>query len=65
MKKASLVLDINVPDDYETGDCAKCPLCSKSYYSTYSGDGVSETFSCRIECTRMTCPVVVSRIVED
>lgn len=57
MKQAMLVMQINVPNDFETGDCKKCPLSVTSYYST-GPQYIEENRTCKISCTPMTCPIL-------
>ena len=35
MKQATLVMQINVPDDFKTGDCDYCPLSVVSCYENH------------------------------
>lgn len=55
----SLVAVINVPDDYETGNCENCPLCAKSYFENHY---IQENISCKIGFTSLSCPLIVKHI---
>lgn len=54
MKQAILTMVLNVPDDFETGKCEKCPLSAKSYYST-GPQYIEEQSYCKVGCVPMTC----------
>ena len=57
MKKAIINIKINVPDDFECGDCEKCPLAIESYYDNHY---IAETrISCPLEFNKSTCPLEV------
>ena len=53
MKQAVLKMVLNVPDDFETGKCEKCPLGATSCEERYGR--VAETTVCKIGCVPMTC----------
>lgn len=57
MKKAKVNMTINVSDDFEVGECAKCPIHSESCFSTHI---YSETkISCLLNCTPVNCPITI------
>lgn len=60
MKQATLIAILNIPDDYETGNCLKCPLCVKSYFENQQY--IDEKFSCKLEFTSLNCPLTVKHI---
>lgn len=60
MKQANLIAILNVPDDFETGECTKCPLCAKSYFENHQY--MEEMVDCRIGFTPLTCPLIVKHI---
>lgn len=55
MKKVTLNIKINVPNDFECGDCKRCPLVSKSSID-YPG-GVYDEYNCKIGFSKITCPL--------
>ena len=55
MKKVTLNVKINVPNDFECGDCTRCPLVSKS--STDYHGCVHEEYICKIGFSKITCPL--------
>ena len=55
MKKITLNIKINVPNDFECGDCKRCPLVSKSSID-YPGC-VYEKYNCKIGFNKITCPL--------
>ena len=58
MKKVRLDIKLNVPDDFECGDCKKCPLRNEEYEEYYPGTGHT-TISCTIGFNEGTCPIEV------
>lgn len=56
MKKAIVNLTINVPDDFDTGSCERCPFCIKSSYESFPGC-YSESKSCGLKSNPTTCPI--------
>lgn len=60
MKQATLVAVINVPDEYETGKCDKCPFGVKSYFENHQN--MIENLSCNIGFTSLSCPLIVKHI---
>lgn len=55
MKKVTLNIKINVPNDFECGDCKRCPLVSKSSIE-YPGY-VHEEYFCKMGFSKITCPL--------
>ena len=55
MKKMTLNIKINVPDDFECGNCKKCPLSAKSGVD-YPGY-VDEKYICKIGYDKVVCPL--------
>jgi hypothetical protein len=59
MKKATLNIQINVPDNFTCGDCCRCPLCvEKEEYLAMSGRVVKYA-ACGIGFSHTTCPLEV------
>ena len=56
--KANINIQINVPTDFESGQCEKCPLACKSYFENHY---VEETVSCKLGYTSITCPIDVEK----
>lgn len=56
--KANINIQINVPNDFECGQCEKCPLACKSYFENHY---VEETISCKLGYTSITCPIVIEK----
>ena len=57
MKKATLLMKINVCDDFECGNCEKCPLHQESYFDNHMASGT--TISCKIGFKDYNCPLIV------
>lgn len=58
MKKVRLDIKLNVPDDFECGDCKKCPLRKEKYREEVPGTGRT-TISCKLGFSEGTCPIEV------
>lgn len=56
--RVNLFMQFNAPDDYEPGDCQKCPFASQSYYENHQY--VEEKLSCIVGYTPITCPAYLS-----
>lgn len=56
MKKAHLSIEINVSDDFECGNCSKCPLRSESYFDNHMA--TQTIISCKIGFTDFNCPII-------
>ena len=57
MKKAILSMKINVSDDFECGNCKKCPLHSEEYFDNHIA--TETTISCTVGFTSYNCPLDV------
>jgi len=55
MKKMVLNVKINVPDNFECGDCENCPLSAISTYESYSY--IDEKYICKIGYNKPICPL--------
>lgn len=55
MKKMILNVKINVPDNFECGDCKNCPLSATSTYESYGY--IDEKYICKIGYNKTTCPL--------
>lgn len=60
MKKATISVKINVADDFEMGDCRKCPIAIKEYkeYSYCSGGYI---YRCPLGYNSATCQMEMER----
>ncbi len=60
MKKARLDIIINVPDDFQCGDCKNCPLRSEgyTYYDLYE---TRTEISCKLGFNKIICPITIKR----
>lgn len=58
MKKAILNVKLNVPNDFECGNCKRCPLSSLSYYDDFYTH--TEEYVCKIGYNETTCPLELS-----
>ncbi len=54
MKKAFIKISVNVPDDFKTGDCKKCPLCGETYYDNHY---VQISTFCKLGLPSQFCPI--------
>ena len=59
MKKAILNIKINVPDDFNIGNCDKCPLNVKSSCESFPGC-YWEKVDCKFGFNEVTCPLEVN-----
>lgn len=57
-KKVSLSMTFKVPDDFEPGDCEKCPIAIKKGYESAMRE-YSESYSCPFVAKRELCPLDV------
>ena len=55
MKKVLLSIKINAPDDFQCGDCKKCPIHQESYFSTHFYEETK--VSCPLGYNKTTCPL--------
>lgn len=58
MKKATISVKINVADDFEMGDCRKCPFVI-SEYKEYSYCIGEYSYKCPLKCNATTCPMEI------
>lgn len=56
MKKANLSISINVPDNFEPGDCESCPLHFRSSYE-YAYQCYEEKIGCKLDLPKHICPI--------
>lgn len=58
MKKATISVKLNVSDDYEIGDCKRCPISIKEYkeYSYCLGETV---YKCPLGYNSAICPIEI------
>lgn len=56
MKKVSLSVVLNAPDNFEVGKCENCPIAKKEYQEPYYNIG-TYMVSCPIGCKPMSCPM--------
>lgn len=64
MKKANINININVPDNFECGDCYICPLKETKYIQV----GLQEydtQISCKLGFQKSTCPIEVLPTAEE
>lgn len=58
MKKATLSMSFNVPDDFKPGNCSKCPMAISRTYETAMRDCVTER-KCPFVVKRELCPLEI------
>lgn len=56
MKKLTLSIKINVPDEFEIGDCEKCPIVLKEYKECAYGQGRYK-YKCSLGFKPGICPL--------
>ena len=63
MKKAILNIKINVPDDFNIGECDKCPLSVKNRREWESLPGCYWVdVYCKLGFDEATCPLKVKKV---
>ena len=60
MKQAIVKFNINVPDDFEIGECKKCPFHSTSTIEHYAGHYEEKSY-CNLKHNATTCPIRLSK----
>lgn len=55
--KAKLNVLINVPDDFECGDCKNCPIHQENYINSYQCR--ESKISCPLGFNHISCPIEV------
>ena len=63
MKQAIVKFNINVPDDFEIGECKKCPFHSTSTIEYYAGCYEEKSY-CNLKHNATTCPIRLSKDIE-
>lgn len=56
MKKMMLSVKLNAPDDFNVGDCTKCPISIKKNKEVSYNNWVN-TYTCPLGCSKVTCPI--------
>ena len=54
MKKAFIKMTLNVPDNFQVGDCKNCPLKGESYYDNHY---VQVSTFCNLGLPSNLCPI--------
>ena len=58
MKKAMLSAKMNIPDDFTSGDCTRCPIVVKKFTEIAYGNS-KEEYVCPLKCSPNFCPIEV------
>lgn len=60
MSKVRLNVLLNAPNDFECGDCKKCPIHQESRFSTQQYEDVK--ISCPLGFNHISCPIELYKI---